>query len=69
MSKLRSQFAKNLKKLRADKKMTQENLAEKLNISLRYIQQLEGKNTPNVKIDTLEKLARALKCKPEDFLK
>ena len=49
--------------------MTQENLAEKLNISLRYIQQLEGKNTPNVKIDTLEKLARALKCKPEDFLK
>lgn len=68
MTKIRKTFAKNLKKLRLDKGLTQEQLAEKLGISVRYIQQLEGKNTPNVKIDTLEVLAKELKVKPCELL-
>ena len=68
MTKIRKTFAKNLKKLRLDKGLTQELLAEKLGISVRYVQQLEGKNTPNVKIDTLEILAKELKVKPCELL-
>ena len=68
MTKIRKTFAKNLKKARLDKGITQEQLAEKLGISVRYIQLLEGKNTPNVKVDTLEALAKELKIKPHEFL-
>lgn len=68
MVKIRQRFAKNLKKVREDRKMTQEALAEKLKINVRYIQQLEGKNPPNVKLDTLAVLATALKVSPKDFL-
>lgn len=68
MTKVRKSFAKNLKKFRLDKGYTQEQFAEKLGISVRYIQQLEGKNTPNVKIDTLELLAKELKVKPYELL-
>ncbi len=68
MTKVRKSFSRNLKKFRLDKGYTQEQLAEKLGISVRYIQQLEGKNTPNVKIDTLELLAKELKVKPYELL-
>jgi len=50
------------------KGFTQEELAESLGINVRYIQQLEGRTTPNVKLDTLEALAKVLKVKPSDFL-
>lgn len=68
MTKVRKSFSRNLKKFRLAKGYTQEQLAEKLGISVRYIQQLEGKNTPNVKIDTLEMLAKELKVKPYELL-
>jgi transcriptional regulator with XRE-family HTH domain len=68
MTKVRKSFSRNLKKFRLDKGYTQEQFAEKLGISVRYIQQLEGKNTPNVKIDTLELLAKELKVKPYELL-
>lgn len=68
MTKVRKSFSRNLKKFRLDKGYTQEQFAEKLGISVRYIQQLEGKNTPNVKIDTLELLAKELKVKPFELL-
>lgn len=68
LSKLRRKLAKNLKKIRLDKNMTQENLAERLEITVRYVQRLEGKDTPNVGVDTIEKLAKALKVKAESLL-
>ncbi len=49
--------------------MSQEQLAERLDINVRYVQQLEGKHTPNVKLDTIAELARVLKVSPTDFLK
>ena len=66
---LREIFAKNLKRLREDAGFTQVELAEALGITARYIQQLEGKRVPNVRLDTLEQLATVLRVKPESFLK
>jgi len=51
------------------RRFTQEGLAEKLGISARYIQELEGKNPPNVKLDTIAALAKVLRKKPFEFLK
>lgn len=66
---LREIFAKNLKRLREDAGLTQVDLAEALGITARYIQQLEGKRVPNVRLDTLEQLAKVLRVKPDSFLK
>lgn len=68
MSVIRKRFAKNLQKIRQEQ-MTQEEFAEKLEISVRYLQRLESKNPPNVKLDTLEELARVLKVDICDFFK
>lgn len=68
MSKLRKIFSQRLKEIRRSKGMTQEGLAESLGISVRYVQILESKNPPNVKLDTLEQLAKALKVKVVEFL-
>lgn len=67
MTKIRRKFAKNLKKIRMSRGLTQEELAEALGINPRYVQLLEGSKTPNVKLDTIEELARVLKSKPADF--
>lgn len=69
MSPIRKRFAKNLKAIRKKRGLSQEALAEKLNINVRYIQQLEGKHTPNVKIETIHELAITLRVDPPDFLK
>jgi transcriptional regulator with XRE-family HTH domain len=68
MSKIRKKFAQRLKATRLDKGLTQEGLAEILGISVRYIQLLESKSPPNVKLDTLEDLAKALKVKASDLI-
>lgn len=60
-------FSKNLKRLRIRKNLTQEELAAKLRIDVRYVQQLEGKNCPNVKIETIAALAKALSAQPFEF--
>ncbi len=41
--------------------MTQEEFAEKLDVSVRYIQKVEASTFPNMKLDTLEEIARVLK--------
>ena len=68
MTKLRKIFVRKLREIRRRKNLTQEQLAERLNISVRYVQVLESKKCPNIKLDTLGKLAKALKVKPIDFL-
>lgn len=68
MSSIRKKFAKNLVRLRISKGWTQEELAERLDISVRYVQQLEGKNTPNVKLDTLAILAQVFKVRPSELI-
>lgn len=68
MSKIRLRFAKRLKQIRTNKGLTQEGLAEILGITVRYVQLLESKTPPNVKLDTLECIAQALKVKPKDLI-
>ena len=52
-------FGKKLQKIRKSKRITQEQLAEKLDLDVGYISKLEvGRNFPT--IGTLEKIANAL---------
>jgi len=47
---------------------TQERLAELTHIDYKYIQRIEGKTPPNVRIETIERLAGALKTTPSKLL-
>ncbi len=44
-------------------------LAEELGISFRFVQQFEGKNVPNVRLDMLEVLASNLQIQPQELVK
>ena len=51
------QFGKRLVKLRTQRGLTQEALAEKAGISTKYLQNLEGKRPKKATIVSLQKLA------------
>jgi len=60
---LADKFAVNLKSERVRKKLSQEGLARKANLSVSYVSMLErGQRTPP--LDTLEILAKALSTNP-----
>ncbi|MFA5337642.1 MAG: helix-turn-helix transcriptional regulator [Candidatus Omnitrophota bacterium] len=52
-------YGKRLRQLRKKCGYTQQKLAELANIEYKHIQRLEGKNPCDVKLSTLEKLAKA----------
>lgn len=54
-------LGERVRELRLKTGMTQEKLAALTGIDYKYIQKIEGKNPPAVRIDTIEKLAMALK--------
>ncbi len=54
---LNYQLGKRVRALRAEYKLTQEALAGKAHISLKYIQRIEGKNPQDIGLEYLEKLA------------
>jgi len=56
---IRIRFARRLRELRVGNGLTQERLAGLSGVDYKHIQRLEGKNPPAVRIDTLEKIARA----------
>jgi transcriptional regulator with XRE-family HTH domain len=66
---IRMRLGKKIKELRQKYAYTQEDLSEKADLDYKYIQRIEGKRPPAVKIDTIEKLAKALKVKPYKLLK
>jgi len=57
---------KNIIKLRQAKNLTQKELAERADISLRYLKKIEGGQCPRLK--TLVKIANALEAKINDLL-
>ena len=57
----RHKFAKKLKALREKHDLTQQELAELADLDYKPIQRLESKNPTDVKLETLEKLAKAFK--------
>jgi len=58
---IRARFGKRLRQLRKRYGWTQEELSEKADIAYKHVQRLEGKTPSPVKIDTIEKLAKAFK--------
>ena len=60
-SSVRLKLGERIKQLRNDCGYTQNKLAEVANIDYKYLQKIEGKNPPNVKLEMLERLAKALK--------
>lgn len=65
---IRLQLAKRLKELRKKNGFTQEEMAEKLEMDLRYYQRLESAKPNAVKIDTIDKIAKVLKISPSKLL-
>ena len=51
------QFGEQVRFLRSHYKLTQEELAQRSRVSLKYIQRIEGKTPSNVGLETSEKLA------------
>ncbi len=54
-------LGKRVKHLREKVGLTQEQLAATTGIDYKYIQRIEGKTPPALRIDTIEKLAKAFK--------
>jgi transcriptional regulator with XRE-family HTH domain len=69
MENIRLRIGKRIKELRKKRGLTQEKLSEVADIDYKYIQRLEGKNPPALKVDTVERLAKALKVSPAELLK
>ena len=64
---LRAIVARNLRRLRAERDITQEELAERAGINRNYVGMIEREeNAPTV--DTLEKLAEVLQVEPTSLL-
>ena len=65
---IRLQFARRLKALRKRYHLTQEKMAERLDIDIRYYQRLESDKPNAIKIDTLGRIAKALNITPSKLL-
>ena len=65
---IRRKLAKRIKELRKLRGYTQDRLAELSKIDYKYIQKIEGKDPPAVKIDTIARLAKALRVKAAELL-
>ena len=64
-----AELGRKIKVLRNKRGMTQEELAELINTSYKYLQRLESKNPPDIRLSTIVRLAKALKVKPAELLK
>jgi len=62
-------LGKKIKEFRRKRGITQERLAELIETSYKYVQRIEGKNPPDVRLTTIIRLAKALKVKPAELLK
>lgn len=63
------QLGKRVRELRKSSELTQEELAARSRISLKYIQKIEGKEPPDIGLETLEKLASGFKLPVWKLLK
>lgn len=62
-------LGRKIKELRKKQGITQEELAERVKTSYKYIQRIEGRTPPDVRLTTIIRLARVLKTPPYELLK
>ena len=62
------QLGKKIKEYRRKRGITQEELAELVETSYKYIQRIEGKSPPDIRLTTIVRLANALKVPPSKLL-
>ena len=60
MDKITQNFSRTLKRLRTEKNLTQEELAQRSGVDYKYFQKLEGQNPSSPQLSTLYKLAKVL---------
>jgi len=65
---LYKKLGKNIKNIRKEKELTQEELSEKVGVSLEFIGRIEIA-TSKPSLDTLFKIAKALDVEPYELLK
>ena len=65
---IRIKLGAKIKEERGKANYTQEKLAAKSKIDYKYIQKIEGKTPPNITIETIEKIAKALNIPPSRLL-
>jgi len=61
-------LGKKIREFRKKRGITQEKLAELTGTSYKYIQRIEGKTPPDVRLSTIVRLAKVLKIKPSALL-
>ena len=61
-------LGKKIKELRKKRGFTQEELAELIKTSYKYLQRIESKNPPDIRLTTIIKLAKALKITPSKLI-
>ncbi len=66
---IRKMFAAEIRKTREKRDYTQQELAARADLEYKYIQRIEGKNPPNMRLETAEKLAKALAVKLSTLIK
>jgi transcriptional regulator with XRE-family HTH domain len=64
---LKHDVSKNVRRLRLAQKMTQQQLAERTALDVRYVSRLEN-HPQNVRLDILERVAEGLGVLPSDLL-
>jgi len=64
----KSTIAKNIKKIRKEKGISQDRLSKLADLSLNTIVNIEVGNNPNPTIETLQKIAKALDTTVEKLL-
>ena len=69
MSKELSIIAKNIKKYREKKRISQDKLSKLAGITLHTITKIESGATPDLRIETVKKIADALDISVDDLLK
>ena len=56
-------LSQKIREIRMKRGYTQEDLAELVKTSYKYIQRIEGKNPPDLRVSSVEKIAKALGVK------
>ncbi len=64
---IKKRVAKNIKLLRKQTNLTQNQLAIKMGVAIRYVSRLEN-DPQNLTLETIEKLSRALNCDISDII-